>query len=180
MIQVYLPKTLLSCPPILPDTTLLTIANNPIVELPELRHTKLNSIFCDLTLLTELPELPDTIRFVDVSFTFLTKLPDLKQMLRLDLQSTFISDLPPLPTTLRALNCDDTPFSKRFPMPDGESYLEYAERMKSMQRIRARNQKIGLALTELFWHPDRIARLVDKYGLDEFEDHVGNEFRFQF
>jgi hypothetical protein len=85
----------------------------------------------------------------------------------LECQSTTITMLPPLPSTLRYLCCDDCPLLIQ--QREYETIHEYNVRWESLReklRIQARCLAVKEELMAAAWHPQRVERWIEAYGIE--------------
>ena len=99
----------------------LDIGGLNITELPELPET-IKTLFCDRNKLTKLPELPKGLINLYCYNNNLTELPELPEGLELlDCEDNKLTELPELPKTLQILGCRNN----KLPYTDIEGYWEW-------------------------------------------------------
>ena len=92
----------------------------------------------------------------------------------LDCSSNQLTSLTTLPTTLIELLCNNNPFSFETPRSDNETPHEYWNRLEVVQsrkRTIKRNRDIKEELMMVCWHPSKVQKMLDLYGID-YEDYV--------
>lgn len=110
MLHISFCKNITSLPE-LPDKLFdLSIRNTPITTLPSKLPDSLKYLDITATAISVLPELPANLRELNVSHTTISVLPELPAKLeRLHIHNTKITILPELPTNLLYLITDNTP-----------------------------------------------------------------------
>ena len=161
--------------PTLPSTlTKLYCHNNQLTSLPTLPST-LTHLHCSFNQLTSLPTLPTTLIKLYCYNNQLTSLPTLvSTLIELLCYNNQLTSLPTLPTTLIELHCNNNPFSFETPRSDNETPHEYWNRLEVVQsrkRTIKRNRDIKEELMMVCWHPSKVQKMLDLYGID-YEDYV--------
>ena len=86
-------------------------------NLPELLNDSLEKLICNNNKLTELHNLPITLKELDISFNDLSKIDrDLPDLVKLYCNNNLLSELPNLPDSLRELVCDFVPYLTKKPI----------------------------------------------------------------
>jgi hypothetical protein len=91
--------------------------------------------------------------------------------MELDCSNTEIQELPELPIRLDRLRCADT--RMHFNIENDETIQEYNERWnewRSYVRCQERCKIFKEDLMMNVWHPRRIEKLIDTYGIDILEE----------
>ena len=136
--------------------TILNLSNLGLTSLQNFTlPTTLTTLYCYNNQLTSLPTLPTTLRTLHCSYNRLTSLPT-------------------LPSTLTNLYYINNPFSFETPRSDNETPHEYWNRLEVVQsrkRTIKRNRDIKEELMMVCWHPSKVQKMLDLYGID-YEDYV--------
>ena len=161
--------------PTLPSTlTHLDCSSNQLTSLPTLPST-LTKLYCYNNRLTSLSTLTSTLTYLDCYNNLLTSLPTLPTtLIELHCDNNQLTSLPTLPTTLIELHCNNNPFSFETPRSDNETPHEYWNRLEVVQsrkRTIKRNRDIKEELMMVCWHPSKVQKMLDLYGID-YEDYV--------
>ena len=107
-------------PPLPASLTYLDCGNNPLIELPEILPSQLETLICMYTQIEKLPELPTTLTEIVIYKTYIKELPMLPSTLEyLMCDCTQIEELPCLPSTLKTLYCDYTMVKELPLLPEG-------------------------------------------------------------
>jgi Leucine-rich repeat (LRR) protein len=188
-------ETRLRTLPSLPSTLeRLTCSYTQIQDLPPLSHTNLAFLLCNETPLQRLPRLPPTLIHLSCYRTRISRLPSLPPRLRdLYCYETDISELPDLPSTLRILQCNTTKITEFPELPIDlcdlichtnelviptykhrplHLYIERSNAFyhkKQQQKCQERYRLLKEELVAAVWHPRRVERLIETYGLDVLE-----------
>lgn len=101
----------------------LNVNHNYLTELPELPKT-LKRVVAHTNYITRLPTLPKGLHHLKISDNQLTQLPPLPKGLHtLEVSNNPLQSLPRLPATLRHLDCDETLITELPQLPDGLEIL---------------------------------------------------------
>jgi Leucine-rich repeat (LRR) protein len=101
----------------------LVCPNNKLIGLPQLPNT-LKFLDCSNNLLTELPILPNTLKHLYCHINKLTELPKLPNTLNtLECSNNQITTLPELPNTLNYLSCFNNQITTLPKLPNTLEYL---------------------------------------------------------
>ena len=119
--------------------------NNSLTNLPQLPES-LKAIRISYTSLRELPQLPQNLEDLSLTAASLRELPQLPQNLRtLRLADTSLRELPQLPPTLVKLNCYNNPLLTNIPvLPEGLKILQIQD-----SQLITRLPRLPESLTEL-------------------------------
>ena len=166
--------------------------NCPLIELPVLPKG-LRKLLCNFTPLTSLPELPPNLKSIYCCWTQIKELPTLPEGIN-ELSCSFndkLSILPPIPSSLRVLFCDNTPLTVFPPLPPlfvfkygrcpnllikvkpgetREHYIgrwnQWCEEQASKKRCVERNELVKEDLIAEFWKPSRVEKMLEQGGWD--------------
>lgn len=109
-----------------------------LVALPDLSHCRmLKMLMIHHNRLIELPELPDSLNYLDCGNNKITKLPKLPKFLNhLSCDNNPISELPELPPNLNWLSCSDTDITWLPDLPDNLSLIQSSKtRLTTLPRL---------------------------------------------
>jgi len=139
----------------------LSICENPLLELPPDLPDSINTLKCDQTKLTSLPEtLPTGLISLDCGYNRICELPD-----------SMLERCP----SLVSLWCSGTCLMlNKGPLSSARSFVReliQLQRLQAKQRIVARTKLYKEELMQVVWHPDRLMRMWSFDGL-EFEDFL--------
>ena len=172
----------------------LDVSHLNITSLPHL-PPKLDTLDCSNTQIGYLPALPERLRQLWCNNTPISSLPTLlNDLIYLDCSNTPIKELPTLPPNLDELICHSTELLELPEFPENFSYLvcyntplllqrgkdeslySYMKRWKtfreervSKQRCQERSEAVQEELVSAVWHPRRVEKIVNEYGLDILE-----------
>jgi len=105
--------------------TSLDFSNSQLEDLTGIHHFfNLEELYANACYLTELPELPDSIKRLQANYNYLTKLPALPDNLEfLMCIENRLTSLPALPEGLKELHCYNNELAKLPALPYGLEYL---------------------------------------------------------
>ena len=147
-----------------------------LTELPQL-PPRLLSLGCIFNIgITELTQLPSSLKRLCCGWTSIIKLPQLPDSLEvLCCQNTPITELPPLPSSLTELDCSDC-LNLLIQRNEGESIQDYNKRWENMreerkeleskQRCVERCLTVKEELMAAAWHPNRVEKWIEAYGIE--------------
>lgn len=152
----------------------LRINYNKLTELKDL-PPNLEILDCADNNIEHIYNLPKNLKVLDCSVNKLKRLPLLPTILK-ELYCNYnrIRTLPLLPETVIHLYCDSLECINNLPSNckvKNESIEEF--RLHTLQMVRT-NARIELFKEELMmnrWHPDRVEKMIEMYGID-FDDFV--------
>ena len=156
--------------------TILNLSNLGLTSLQNFTlPSTLTTLYCYNNQLTSLPTLPSTLIELHCDNNQLTSVPTLPStLIELLCYNNQLTSLPTLPTTLIELHCNNNPFYFETPRSDNEPPHEYWNRLELVQsrkRTIKRNRDIKEELMMVCWHPSKVQKMLDLYGID-YEDYV--------